>query len=407
MILKSNNDGRADVPEDRLLSGLRANFVRAYSGDRARTTSFINVNLAALGGCEWMEAYSLDGQNWHLKRMEWKPGLESQPVIHLHTQKQYPAMNFGEALYHLARYEAAQCALGFIPDPEDRGQVTGTILFRDLAKAEGLPHDADGNFVLPVKGHLVEDGMYHVDAFKVAATGAAVSQKSVLLAGAGIAPEHSLKIITRIDESKPYTLSADDRKTLDRFYHYQGNTITAMKDAVRLKLLENKNHIFGYKSAYEGLMERYQADRPERWLNSKDDDLAIMPAKLMNFLKYQVVMFDFLASRILASLIAQELPATPVHPQRAEKVFQDALGYCRQRVESLGPAMNDKNVLNSETLNTLNVEDEFQKLSAIRQFIKDMAQSVSIDLAAVPVVKLKESALNLLPVQRITGPGPG
>lgn len=50
MTLKSNNDDRASMPEDKLLSGLRANFVRAYSGDRARTASFINVNLAALGG---------------------------------------------------------------------------------------------------------------------------------------------------------------------------------------------------------------------------------------------------------------------------------------------------------------------------------------------------------------------
>ena len=395
--------------EDRLLAGLRDNFPRCTSGDRARTAGFINVNLQSLDQCEWMEAYSTDGRNWSLKRMVWSAGapdaLQDGPVIHQHPQKQYAPMNFGMAMYYLAQYETAQRAMGFLPDPDDRGQATGSPLFRELAKAEGIPQDVHGNLVLPVKGHVVDEGIYPVEAFRIAASAAQKNPRPAQpVTGKVLALSGTSGIFKTIDENGPYTLSEDEQKMLRRFSRYQGETIKLLAETDLSKLLENKNHLFGYKSAYHSLMEHYLADRAVRSLNNSDDVTAIMPGKLISFLKCQLVLFDFLASRILLSSIARQLPKPPANSQRAEKVFQEAQLYCQKRIDMLGPAIAGEEMLAADGLAALNFEDEFDKLGSIRQFIEGMARSVSIDLAAIPLVTLKENPPKAFP--QITGPDP-
>lgn len=409
MISGNGKDGQeTGVREDRLLAGLRDNFSRCTSGDRARTTGFINVNLQSLGQCEWMEAYSTDGRNWALKRMVWSSGapdaLQDGPVIHQHPQKQYAPMNFGMAMYYLAQYETAQRALGFLSDPDDRGQATGSPLFRDLAKAEGIPQDVHGNLVLPVKGHVVDEGIYPVEAFRIAAGAAAKNPCPAPVAGKVLALSGTSGIFKTIDENGPYTLSEDEQKLLRRFSRYHGETIKILAETDLSNLLDNKNVLFGYKSVYHSLMEHYLADRAVRSLNNSEELIAVMPAKLINFLKCQLILFDFLASRILLSSIARQLPKPPVSSQRADKVFQEARLYCQKRADMLGPAIAGEERLAADGLAALNFEDEFDKLSSIRQFIEGMARSVSIDLAAIPLVTLKENPPKAFP--QITGPDP-
>lgn len=150
-----------------LLSQLRAKHPDAVTGAACRTATFINPNKMDLGHREWLEANRIAGQGWAVRHMTLKPGMvegEAEKIAQTYlagSNKPGQGMAFIDALLKLHEYETAQPLLGYFPDPDDAGVITGAAHYRALAEAEGFAFNGAG-IVLPVSGLIVEDGEFDV-----------------------------------------------------------------------------------------------------------------------------------------------------------------------------------------------------------------------------------------------------
>lgn len=154
-----------------LLSQLRAKHPDAVTGAACRTATFINPNKMDLGHREWLEANRIAGQGWAVRHMTLKPGMvegEAEKIAQTYlagSNKPGQGMAFIDALLKLHEYETAQPLLGYFPDPDDAGVITGAAHYRALAEAEGFAFNGAG-IVLPVSGLIVEDGEFDVDTIR-------------------------------------------------------------------------------------------------------------------------------------------------------------------------------------------------------------------------------------------------
>jgi|GEM_PF-5423426 hypothetical protein len=372
-----------------LLESLRHDFARSAGGrDRARTATFININLDALGVCEWMEAFSVNGTDWALKRMVLHPD-ESGGVVRQYTQKQYPNINFGEALYHLSEYEDAQAALGFIIDEDDRGQVTGVALFRDVAMAEGIPHDVNGRLVVPQKGHIVEDGAYPVGAFAVAAAGAPQFVKNeVVVSGRS-------QGVQRSEGSELYMISKEIRDKLAEYGDYILKTSQNLYRVDLTKLLDNKNIIFGYKSGYKVFMNGafgavqcvdplYLANWGPEYLSPAQFKHKDFPEKLLQYLRYQMAIAEVALRSVLISGMYQQAHLKSEMGRRELKALEDATKEFYRAAGKFYPKLASSLPHDKSGFLQVKHHDEVKKADAAAIVLKGIASSFSIDLSTIP-----------------------
>ncbi len=374
------------LQNDKLLISLRENFALAtQGGDRMRTASFLNANMQALGVGEWMEAYSLNGTEWALKRMVLHPAYDSPGVIHQHTQPDYRAINFGEALYRLAEYEAGQAALGFIPDAEDRGQMTGAPLFRAVAQAEGIPHDVDGRLVVPQMGHIVEDGVYPADAFVTAASSVSRKKNAIAVAhNAAISPDGA-GLICAVGQGGFYTLELEMKSDLKHYHHQVNSTLTMLKTTDLNTLLGNST-LFGYGPHYKRLFSNgeYLADRPVASLRTLDNTKSKLPRPLLTYIRYQFVLANMLSHRVLLSAMTRVIDSGAKVHSKALPMLEQAIQSCGASAGEFAPLLTESASLKRDVLRNLGHQAEFHKIGQVLAFVEDLMSSTSINLSALP-----------------------
>lgn len=371
---------------DPLLTGLRERFARAAHGaDRARTTTFINPNLQALGQSEWMEGYSLNnGQDWALKRMVLSTE-NSEPVVQQIQQDRYKNISFGEMLYRLQEYENGQEALGFLRDSNDSGQAVGTPLFRDVAAAEGIPHDANGSLVIPQNGHIVGDGKFPLAAFSVAAS-AVQRQKSEAASTVLTLPQTTAMCVA--GEQDIFTMTADVKSMLFQ-------KISGISDAV--SILESdacdRRSFFSNLEVWPMYYSRFEwayrskvptAHYTEYVANPAHDLRTLMPLKMGGYVFALLSAADFLCDRIFyADLIdVQKLQGKfgKKHIAVVEGHVERVAG--KMHISPFG--MVAKEFLKFVESETWDRAMECKKLRSIASTLENIARSTAIDLNAIP-----------------------
>ena len=410
-------------PENPLVPlSVRQDFARVSGGnDRARTATFINTNLDDLGSAEWMEAYSVNGSDWTLKRMVLQPN-EAGGVIHQHTQKQHAPMKFISMLQHLAEYEDAQAALGYVLDGDDRGQATGTPLFRDVAKAEGIPHDANGCLVFPQKGHIIEDGAYPVEAFAVASAGHAKNL-------AQLASLDTSLILRQQDENGTYELSPETKHDLRCYAQYARQGLELVRGMNLKGLLNHRYRYFRFEFEYDramsnwtGSVSHYKLSMAGHAFNGIGVSSRDLPPKLLAYLRYQLIAADVTLRGVMVTAMFNQqrdifLSRTFFDPRVERKLNTTCDDWKSAQHEFEILFLRDGNKkfsqLREQCLSTPLTSDFESAFRAVEQYIKvidDTVSCLSVDLSALPdlpLLKRNELPLSLVSsVSRALNTGP-
>lgn len=370
-------------------STLRHDFARATSGsDRARTATFINANLADLGVCEWMEAYSLNGADWTLKRMVLYPH-EGNGVIHQHTQTQHPTMNFITALQSLVDYETAQAALGYVIDADDRGQVTGTPLLRDVAKTEGIPHDVNGRLVIPQKGHIVDDGAYPLDAFAVAAAGQVKNMALFVPRAGGLVPVDTSLILRQQDENGAYEISSEVKRILRSSNEYVKQGLDLVRQMNLSTLLNHRYRLLRCEIEYDRVMGHgFCVGMATERINGYATYTRDLPQKLLAYLRYQFVGAEVALRGIMASSMIRQKDAMLLAGEnpipRVEATLQKAISEWRSAQHEFEPLFRHDGADDIAQLRAFNIDDAFLSVEHIIDLVNDTARCLSVDLSALP-----------------------
>lgn len=397
-------------PENPLVPlSVRQDFARVSGGnDRARTATFININLDDLGSAEWMEAYSLNGSDWTLKRMVLQPN-EAGGVIQQHTQKQHAPMKFISMLQRLAEYEDAQAALGYVLDGDDRGQATGAPLFRAVAKAEGIPHDANGRLVIPQKGHIIDDGVYPIEAFAVASAGHAKNL-------AQLAAMDTSLVLRQPDENGIYEVSPILKNHLQRYNHYAKQALELVRGMDLTRLLNHHYRFFRFEfecdramSNWTGSVSYYNAGVAGHCFKGTDSVSRHLPPKLLAYLRYQFIAVDVTLRGIMYVSMSQQKSnaiwsANKLSARAEEKIEKTGEEWKAAQHEFSPLFMYDdtgnftqlKKLTRVESL-THDFDAAFQAVEHFIQVIDDTINCVSVDLSVLPdLPRLKNRAASLM-----------
>ena len=380
---------------DPLLTGLRDRFARAvHGGDRARTATFINPHLQELGQCEWMESYSIGGGgHWWLKRMVLSHN-DGKPTVRQHGQDRYQDLTFGEMLYRLQEYEEAQDALGYIRDDDDSGHAVGAPLFRDVAAAEGVPHDTQGRFVIPQNGHLIEDGEYPLEAFAIAAKG--VEKKALSI----IAAQNTSGLPASVGGDGYFELDRENKTALSTIVTRLRGTAHILDTVGMIDHLLKKTKMWPfYAPRYDYFVERYvHTNYVVRLVNGAARDMRMnLPAELKGYLYHQASLADALANRVILSAMLLEADRKGITSEREGKALKKAGNYYAVALRRV--LFPDKNVnvtdaikanddysrfLGSNFLRALSRPVEAKKIMAIADVFEFVANSAFVDLSALP-----------------------